>query len=201
MSWQLHWIGWSCVLFPIRIIDIFTTFPGFFFFFAKDLLRMVLFFCFHIWKWDSHEEFTNSKPGAGEVKLGRIPSSLSRSLLALSRVWQWLCPHCPLVAGPTVGPSGPGISCALVTDSSFSQNMAFMPRGDLSKIYFLLCAREIYLLLLRFLTVLHLWVNILWLRTFLRGNRKISSNIIVCTIGFWKSLRVPVDQPTDISQA
>lgn len=31
MSWQLHWIGWSCVLFPIRIIDIFTTFPGFFF--------------------------------------------------------------------------------------------------------------------------------------------------------------------------
>lgn len=98
-------------------------------------------FCFHIWKWDFHEEFTNSKPGAGEVKLGRIPSSLPRSLLALSRVWQWLCPHRPLVAGPTAGPSGPGISCVLVTDSSFSQNMAFTPWGDLSRIYYLLCAR------------------------------------------------------------
>lgn len=129
----------GCVLFPIRIIDI-STFPGFLFF-AKDLLRTVLFSVF-IYGNEIPMRCPPTIKQELKAKLGRIPSSLSRSLLA--RVWQWLYPHRPLVAGPAAGLRAWHLLC-LLTNSSFSQNRGFYAQGDLSKdIFSLVCKRNIF---------------------------------------------------------
>lgn len=95
MSWQLHKICWA----------VFHS--------SWDYWHFCSFSDFHLCQWPTHYHwaiilflFSEVKLArgiyqwleAGEVKLGSIPSCLSRSLLAFSGGWERVCPHRPLVA-------------------------------------------------------------------------------------------------------